>query len=464
MNVNIKDYGARAGDAAINTKPVQDAIDACHAAGGGTVLCPAGEYVIGTIFLKSHINLVIEAGGVLRGSANPDDYVADAGIQEEGRGSKEFVSTAHLIIGYDIENVSITGHGRIDGNSSAFIPLEETKTKYKQGSYWRPAQMLYFCRCRNVSIESVSLLNAPYWTCFFHGCENVRAQGVFIKNSYWTPNGDGFDIDCCKNVLVTGCNIQTGDDSIALRAHTARLGPYAQPCENVAVSNCVLSSSCNAVRVGVGSGEIRNCVFDNIVVRETRTALHVQSRYSETLPPTTIRGIRFNNIMIDAMNPFVVNADRPIENLSFTNITALARGASYFGSRKEGCLKGVRLSHVDYSITGGSDNHASSSDMLMATSAFDYKPFHVPFGFLLRGVDDIVFDDVNVRAREVDGRWESIVSAHECKGIRMLNCVYGAGIVEDGKRYCRFEKCANVSRIQCVEEDVRGIVSSMVGE
>jgi len=139
--------------------------------------------------------------------------------------------------------------------------------------------MVYVCRCRRVAVRDVALLNAPYWTLFLFGCEDVTVRGVTIRNPATTPNGDGIDIDCSRNVRVSDCRIESGDDALTIRANPAAL-PDPMPCENVAVSNCLLSSPACAVRVGVGNGTIRHCALGNLVIPAARHGIHLVCRYA----------------------------------------------------------------------------------------------------------------------------------------------------------------------------------------
>src|SRR5699024_605622 len=140
------------------------------------------------IYLKSHVELHLCAGATLVASSDRADYNADDIFLENERftrRTKENVGGGHLIIAYKQENISITGSGTIDGNSSCFFdPLPEDDPgieggyRYKYANYpipgWRPAQMIFFCRCENVAVRDVQLVNAPYWTLFHLGCQDVH--------------------------------------------------------------------------------------------------------------------------------------------------------------------------------------------------------------------------------------------------------------------------------------------------
>lgn len=231
--ISICDSGAAGDGLTLDTAAIQRAIDACHAQGGGTVVVPPGTWLTGTIFLKSHVTLHMASGATLLGSTRREDYNADDIFPENPVFSQENVTGAHLIIAYRAHDVAITGEGTIDGNSAAFfepLPPEETTTTYRMKTRnfpirdWRPGQMVFFCRCTNVSVRDVSLINATYWTLLLLGCRGVQVRGLRITNPPQTQNGDGLDIDCCQEVTVSDCLIHSGDDAITLRGHSRLLG------------------------------------------------------------------------------------------------------------------------------------------------------------------------------------------------------------------------------------------------
>ena len=156
---------------------------------------------------------------------------------------------------------------------------------------WRPGQMVYLCECENVRISEVELNNAPYWTLFLHGCERVTIHGVRIWNDYKTHNGDGIDIDCCRYVTVSDCIIHSGDDCITFRGDDRKL-KRKKPCEYITVTNCIVESRCNAFRVGVGTGLIRNCTVSNVIISDGSAGIHVCSRYSSDSEGATIENMQ----------------------------------------------------------------------------------------------------------------------------------------------------------------------------
>ncbi len=305
-SLSIKDCGAVGDGVTLNTKAIQAAVDSVAASGGGVVEVPAGVYLTGSIFLRDHVNLHLNAGAVIKGSSDLKDYCDENCCSQNEAEIKggDYISGGHLILGVGVRNVSITGPGRIDGNSDAFMLDENGKRWSKKSKIpGRPGQMIWFVDSQNIRIRDVEIADSPYWSLFILNCDKVWIDGCYVhtrRHDYHTFNGDGIDIDRCRYVTISNCRIDTSDDCITLRASAAHKLSNPQDCEWVTVTNCNLSSSCNAIRLGVGEGNIHDAVFSNLTISDTKQAFNIVAAYGRGNRGTDIYGIRFQNIRVQA--------------------------------------------------------------------------------------------------------------------------------------------------------------------
>lgn len=336
-----------AGDGRCNdTTAIQQAIDACAQRGGGRVIVPPGVYRTGTLYLRSHIELHLCTGATLLASPDRADYNDDDVYPENFVFRPEQVTGAHLIVGHNLEDVAITGGGVIDGNGVAFfepLPPSDQPDTYRAPRRmfaikdWRPAQMVWLCRCAHVRLADVTLRNATYWTVLMLACNDVHVRGLTVTNPSPTPNGDGIGIDCCRDVTVSDCNVRTGDDCITLRANDMLLGEPAA-CENVVITNCNLSSPANGVRVGVGDGVIRNCLLSNLTITDSRVGINMEAWFPGPWSRgTVIEHVTFSNIHIDAilalqaLHGAECEKGRGLRHVTFSNFRILVTGGAYLG-------------------------------------------------------------------------------------------------------------------------------------
>lgn len=316
---NVKEFGATGDGTTLDTVAIQTAIDA-----GGLVYFPPGVYLSGTLYLRSNGGLELSPGAILRGSPNLADYNPADFVPQNSASKAEVTSGGHLIAAVECSNIVLCGGGTIDGNHPAFLNETDPECPLMYRRIARPGQMVFLCECTDVRIQDLNLKNAPYWTCFLHGCEEVTIHGLHIQSDPRVLNDDGIDLDCCRRVTVSDCIISTGDDALTLRGNNSRLKQKRDCCE-IVVTNCILESHyANAIRVGVGCGEIHDALFENIIVPGYRTAISLVSNWSNdpaSCVGAEIHDIEFRNIRSHARRFLQIKLDNAPEGNAHTSAT-----------------------------------------------------------------------------------------------------------------------------------------------
>lgn len=368
MQYDVLSFGALGDGFHNDTCSIQAAIDACHHHGGGRVVLPGGHtYRSGALVLRSHVELHLEMGAVLKGSDRLEDYrLFGSGTSSPTKRSvPSYVNceyngapTHYFLYAKDCENIAITGLGKIDGNEEIFYG-EVTKW-HIEGIFYPRAPLLFLENIRQLTIHQVTLANSAFWTVHMVGCKDVLIDGIRILNNLRMANCDGIDPDHCQNVRISNCHIECADDCIVFK-NTAAAMEYG-PCENITVTNCTLTSSSAAIKFGSESEALfRNILIENCVISRTNRGISLQLRDPGSIenvlfhniaiqtrlfrkevfwgaaepiaitciprkPETqvgTIRNIRFSNISCDGENGILLYATHPsaISNISFANVS-----------------------------------------------------------------------------------------------------------------------------------------------
>lgn len=275
---NVKTYGATGKKSDNARTAIQKAIDACAKAGGGTVYLPPGDYTSGTLHLRSHVRFNLASGATLFASEEDPDYTTDG-----------------LLLGEDLENITIDGRGVINGQAkydwrmnviddgyirdnqkaaeAAGAPLMRS---FPRGMGVRKIypHMIKLLRCKDVRIAGLSIIDSPSWTIYPYACERLRIDGIYVhtdqKLGVWA---DGIDPDGCNDVIIANSVIETGDDAIVFYSSAAS-GFQPKACENITVTNCRLSSSSSAIKFCDGNSvAVRNVTIDNVVITHSNRGI-----------------------------------------------------------------------------------------------------------------------------------------------------------------------------------------------
>jgi hypothetical protein len=262
--VVISKHGAVGDGQTLNTPAIQAAIDRCATNGGGDIIVPKGTFVTGAIFLKQGVNLVIEKGGVLKGSQNTNDYpwinTRIAGL--------EMRWPAALVNADGVADLKITGAGTIDGSGERWW-REYWDARNKAPNRADPhfkiprPRLVHLMNATNVLVRGVTLKDSAFWNLQLTYCEGAEVRDVTIRAPIApirAASSDGIDVDSSRNVLIVGCDIECADDAICLKSGRDADGLRVnRPTENVVIRDCRVGNAAGLVVIGSEtSGGIRN--------------------------------------------------------------------------------------------------------------------------------------------------------------------------------------------------------------
>jgi polygalacturonase len=304
----ITKYAAKADGVSLNTNSINTAINDCSKKGGGVVVIPAGFWLTGPIELKSNVNLHLQKNALLQFTNDLNQYKLVAGNWEglEQMRNQSPLSATNAV------NIAVTGFGIIDGNGDAWRMVKKdklTETQWKKlvasggvlsedKKTWYPSEkslkgsalknpgeinadktpefyesvkdflrpnLLVFTSCKKVLLEEVTFQNSPAWCLHPLMCEDLTVRNVYVKNPWYAQNGDGIDVESCKNVLIENSTFDVGDDGICIKSGRDAAGrKRGMPTENLMARNCIVYHAHGGFVIGSEmSGGARNLFVEN---------------------------------------------------------------------------------------------------------------------------------------------------------------------------------------------------------
>jgi polygalacturonase len=444
---DVHAFGAQGDGRADETEAIRGAIRACHGAGGGTVHVPAGRYLCRPFELLTNVTLDLEAGATILGSPRLEDYpveARDAGGESERSG---------LVTARNAERIAIVGRGTIDGNALAFHDPARAhdsgdfdRSLTRQGQAFmpkgvlfehgpiahgeRPGNLLRCFECKDVLVHGVTIQNSPTWTTHYRSCENVTIEAVRINSDASgkrVPNDDGIDLVECDDVRILGCDIDTGDDCIALFGS-----------QRVVVTNCTLSTRSVAIRAGYDhTRTIRDCVFSGLVISDANRGLGVFVRGEGDVENLLFSDITLRTRLLTGhwwgkAEPIHVSAilwapgvTKPgrIRNVTFSRIRVEGEHGIVLWGTPESPLEEVSLEDVRLRIRRGPQSDTYGGNVDLRTTR---DPQHALFkrdlpALLARHVDGLAVRDLRVEwAPDVPSFFTHAIECEEFRDLEVL--------------------------------------------
>lgn len=440
---DITAYGAKGDGKTDNAKAIQKTIDACSAAGGGKVIVPAGKvFMTGPFDLKSNIQFCVEINAKVLANPNEAVYTKSAFRDNKGEGTI-------WIGGENLVNVTICGAGTIDGNGVSFMGAElEDSFVLKPFTVVDPRpHLLTIVGGKNIRIKDLTICNSAYWTVHLIGCDDVAIDNITLLNNLKVRNSDGIDLDHSKNVRISNCYIESGDDCICLK--NRREYEEFGACENITVSNCTMTSRSCAIKIGSENMDrISHVLINNCIVKKSNRGIGIQNR-----DEGTVSEVIFSNIIVDShlfsdvwwgkAEPIYVtayprakgnNKDAgwrfpkgetegrvgAVSNIYFSNVKCVSENGVYVGGSSADKVTGIYFDQVDLSI---------DKITTIPGGVYDRRPSNVE-GLLKDKSSAFYFDkasDITIRNSSVvwgknrPPYFGHVVDSHEVKGLRIVN-------------------------------------------
>jgi len=432
-NYLITDFGAIPDGVTLNSEAIQLAIDKANSNGGGKVIVPVGKFLTASIVLKTGVELYLDKNAILLGSINPYDY-------------KSINRWKSLVLADSQNNISITGEGTIDGQGkelalfvdSLFHIGELDSAHYnlrrrRPSEFMRP-EIIEMVNCNHIIISGITVKNASCWVQTYDKCTNLVIDNIHVdSDAYW--NNDGMDISDCTDVRITNCYVNSADDGICLKSHSAE-----HINNNIYIADCTIRSSASAIKFGTASsGGFKNITIENIKIYDTfRSALAFEAVDGGIIENVTASNITATNtgnaIFIRLGHRNIDGKVGVVRNITIKNmvvdipfgapdINYTIRGPepSFFHNPFPASICGipghnvenVRLENIEISYPGRADRGYAHIPLwkldLVPEQESSYPEFSMfgelpSWGFYVRHVDGLEINNVRLNVRKEDFR------------------------------------------------------------
>ncbi|KAL0922728.1 hypothetical protein M5K25_006740 [Dendrobium thyrsiflorum] len=397
LTFSVSEFGAVGDGIHYDTNPIQSAIDTCASSGGGRVIFPSGgDYLTGTLFLRSHVILDVEGGARILGGTREEDY------------PKESLRW-YVVLAENATGVGITGGGEINGQSSAFVVRPDVRknvmvswnrTGACLGDECRP-RLVGFVDSNEVRVWDITLNQPAYWCLHLVRCDDTKIHDIAIYGDFNTPNNDGIDIEDSNNTIITRCHIDTGDDAICPKSSMGSL-------YNLSATDCWIRTKSSAIKLGSASWfDFKKFLFDNITIFESHRGLGMQIRDGGNVSDIIFSNIKISTRYYDPLwwgraEPiYITTCPRDstsksgfISNILFENISAVSENGVFLSGSRNGILSNIKFKNVNITYKRWTKYPGG---------LYDYRPGcqdlvnHSTSGMMMEHIDGLDLENVNMK-------------------------------------------------------------------
>lgn len=440
-NFNIVDFGAIGDGIHKNTVEINNAILSASDAGGGNVIIPRGMWLTTSIQLKSNVNLYLEEGAVVSFSNDVADYPL---IPSNFEGISSYRCMPN-IYGENLENISINGRGVFDGNGESWRPTKKVKLTenhwnnlVESGGYiqenriWWPTKEAYnasktgfsnfkledfeaakvffrpvllgLTNCKNILLQGVTFQNSPAWCLHPRLCENILIQDINVRNPWFSQNGDGLDLECCKYAIIENSTFDVGDDAICMKSGKDEEGrKVGVPTEQVVIRNCTVYHGHGGFTVGSEmSGGVKDILLQDCTFLGTDVGLRFKSCRGRggIVENITMERVTMKNIGNQAItfNTYYAANGKPDEVIEFSEKTPVFRNIKLKDIICDGAKTAIEITGLP--------------EMPIHNIQFDNVTMKSKIGVTCKDAENITFNHVNVLSDE-----ENNFLVADCKNI-----------------------------------------------
>jgi polygalacturonase len=472
---NVLDFGAKNDGQSLTTTQIQKAIDTCAKNGGGMVYVPKGDFLTGTLNLRSNVNFHMETGARLIATTDLSQYQ----VHNEQPAGVFYTEKAN--------HVSITGDGIIFGQGMKFMYADSAKVigdksdtrqkdnfrKVESGIGDGPLypkdrfhQMLVFSECTQLTLTDFKCIDAPYWTFVIVHCEDVLCDKLRIDNNLIIPNSDGLDIISCSNVNVSNCNFSCGDDAVVLAGYAHHWGDpgfkgILKRSENINVNNCIFRSRSSAIRIGGwDQNHMANYNFNNILIYDSNRGINIGVGDSGS-----VQNVNFTNIRIETRlhtgdwwgqgDPIKITAmrgvaDDPIgiiKNINFTNVSCRSENCVNLYASDETRLQNIFFNNFQMEFVKSDKEETCGGNLDLRPNTVPHKEIFardIP-AIYIENADNVFFNQLNVIwDKNIDKKhYTHAIEAVGVNNLRLTSTIAAPSPANKGLATVLLQNCTN---------------------